>query len=268
MAHKWAKDELIVLETNYQLGATKLHDLLPDIAIPAIRYKLKSLGLNSEKEYNWSEEHLNFLVDNANNKTIKELAEKLSRTPAAIRMKLQRLNIKAKEDTKGPKIGSKYNRSTIIASDYILSILKQLPNTGRDWYNINKKKEWPSASTISNRFGSWSNALIAAGLPINIGVQKLDKLTKVYLIEFDSFYKVGITQQELKHRFSGYPAYKVLEIKETTLEIAKSIEKQVLELVRDYKYIPDCLPKEGRGYTECFIAPAPILAQCKVYFQE
>lgn len=83
--------------------------------------------------------------------------------------------------------------------------------------------------------------------------QKPDKLTKVYLIEFDGFYKVGTTQQTITQRFGGrYPQYEVLLIIETTLEEALDIEREWLENVKHLKYVPNCFPAEGRGFTECF----------------
>lgn len=275
MAHKWTNEELEFLQANADKGPTAIHSVLSNIPIPAIRYKLKTLGI-STKPYYWSDDDLEYLNTNYSTKTVKELATALTRTPEAIRLKLNRLNLKAKEDTKGPKPGSKYirgvnrgvNRGVKYTDEYLLDIIKSLPHTGRDWYNINKHADWPSASTIATRFGSWTNALLKAGRNINIGTQKKDKATKVYLIKFDTFYKVGITQQEIKARFSGYPKYEIILVKETTLDNAKYIEKEILNLVQEYSYEPECFPKEGRGFTECFIAPRRILTQCEVYFQE
>jgi len=83
--------------------------------------------------------------------------------------------------------------------------------------------------------------------------QKPDKLTKLYLIEFDGFYKIGTTQQSMNQRFGGrYPSYEVVLILEMALEEALRMESAWLNNVKDYKYVPDCFPKEGRGYTECF----------------
>jgi len=83
--------------------------------------------------------------------------------------------------------------------------------------------------------------------------QKPDKLTKVYLIDFGDFYKVGTTQQAIQERFrSGYPKYEVLFYIETTLQEAKQLENTWLNNVKHLQYIPDCFPKQGRGYTECF----------------
>jgi len=83
--------------------------------------------------------------------------------------------------------------------------------------------------------------------------QKADKPTKVYLIDFGDFYKVGTTQQTINQRFGGrYPKYSVVFFIETTLEEARGIEKQWLENVKHLKYVPDCFPVEGRGFTECF----------------
>jgi hypothetical protein len=83
--------------------------------------------------------------------------------------------------------------------------------------------------------------------------QKPDKLTKVYLIDFGDFYKVGTTQQMIHERFGAkYPKYEVVFYIETTLQEAKQLESAWLANVKHLQYTPDCFPKEGRGYTECF----------------
>lgn len=266
MAHKWTEEEIKILTDNCTIGATKIHSLLPNIPVSAIRYKLKSVGLNKVKKYNWTEEELNILKLECSIYTAKELAIKLNRSVEAIRMQLSRQGLSAKKDKKGPAIGSIKN--TLYTDEYFIYILQGLSITSHDWYVLNKLPEWPAANTISKRFGGWTKALEAAGIKANKGVQSPDRSTLVYLLDFGDFYKVGITQQSIKQRFTGYPEYDIIAYKSTSLEEAKSIEKAVLNLVAEYKFIPNTFPTEGRGFTECFKASAPILSQCLVYFQD
>lgn len=269
MAYKWTEEEIKILTDNYSIGATKIHNLLPNIPIPAIRYKLKLLGFNTVKKYNWTEEELNILKLECSIYTAKELAIRLNRSVESIRMQLSRQGLSAKKDKKGPAIGSiKGVSNTLYTDEYFIYILQGLSITSRDWYVLNKLPEWPAANTISKRFGGWTKALEAAGIKANKGVQSPDRGTLVYLLDFGDFYKVGITQQSIKQRFTGYPEYDIIAYKSTSLEEAKSIEKAVLNLVAEYKFIPNTFPTEGRGFTECFKASAPILSQCLVYFQD
>lgn len=83
--------------------------------------------------------------------------------------------------------------------------------------------------------------------------QKPDKLTKVYLIEFEGFYKVGTTQQSITQRFGNrYPKYEVIFYIEVSLTEALKIEKEWLNNVKHLKFVPTTFPEEGRGFTECF----------------
>lgn len=112
----------------------------------------------------------------------------------------------------------------------------------------------PAGSTYLKYFGSWNAALEAAGLDPNKSTLNPYKLTKVYLIDFGEVYKIGITQQTLEQRFraSGYPSFEPILVIETSLKEAKEIEEQWLNAVKEYKYVPDNWPKEGRGGSECF----------------
>lgn len=114
-------------------------------------------------------------------------------------------------------------------------------------------KGLPAAATYVNRFGSWGNALRLAGLPPNKCTMLRDRATKVYLIDFGDFYKVGVTQQALEDRFAGYPKYSIVLLLEyNDLKSALSKESEWLNNVSEYAYIPTNLPTEGRGFTECF----------------
>lgn len=135
----------------------------------------------------------------------------------------------------------------------LIKIMQDAPKVSYMYFN-SKDSGTPAATTYRKYFGSWDNALQAAGITDNRRYSMKEGIpTKVYLIEFDGFYKVGITQQSIKDRFhGGYPNYEVLMCIETTLEEARIIEKQWLESVKDFKFIATESPAEGRGTTECF----------------
>jgi transposase-like protein len=137
----------------------------------------------------------------------------------------------------------------------LIKIMQEAPEVSYNYFN-SASSSVPSATSYRKIFGSWEEALKAAGIH-NISTQEVNKLTVVYLVEFEDFYKVGITQQTVDQRLGGrYPAYQILAIKEyPTLIQAKSMEKELLDLVKGYSYIPTNFPAEGRGFTECFKMP-------------
>lgn len=110
----------------------------------------------------------------------------------------------------------------------------------------------PSAVTYVNRFGSWSKAIELAGVSKN-GFSMLEsKETIVYLVEFNGFYKLGITQQNIKARFSGYPCYTViLTLRFPTLSEARALERTWLNNVKEYRTLGIGFPRDN-GTTECF----------------
>ena len=74
----------------------------------------------------------------------------------------------------------------------------------------------------------------------------------VYLVEFDGYYKVGITQQPINNRFIGYPKYEVLlTLSCSNLKEAKDIEAEWLKNVSNLSYYAPDFPRNN-GSTECF----------------
>ena len=111
-------------------------------------------------------------------------------------------------------------------------------------------KDLPHSIIYERRFGSWNNALDLAGCLHNKGGIDPTKSTTVYLVDFGEYYKIGITQRDIKVRFYGYPKYSVVFILENlSLQDALNIEKEWIHNVRDYKYEPINLIA---GHTECF----------------
>lgn len=74
--------------------------------------------------------------------------------------------------------------------------------------------------------------------------------------DVESFYKIGITTQNLKKRFRNLKPYnyEVLNYVTTNLYEAVKIERECLDFIKDYSYIPSV---KFDGYTECFSHTAP-----------
>lgn len=131
--------------------------------------------------------------------------------------------------------------------DRLIEIMQNAPQVTYNYFN-SKDSGVPSATTYRKYFGSWENALDQAGIVI-----KSDKPVRVYLVEFDGFYKIGITSQTVNERLGGrYPKYTVIMEIVTTIEEAREIEREWLNNVKPYQYIPSNFTAEGRGFTECF----------------
>lgn len=148
---------------------------------------------------------------------------------------------------------SKGGRKPKYTKEQLIEIMRAAPKVTYDYFN-SKDNDLPAATTYRRYFGSWAAALEAAGIEQANSVMKADRPTKVYLVEFDGFYKIGITQQTVKQRLGGrYPQYElVLELEFDNLESAKEIEKTWLDTVKPFKIVPTNFPAEGRGFTECF----------------
>jgi hypothetical protein len=144
----------------------------------------------------------------------------------------------------------------------LIKIMQEAPEVSYSYFN-SADSDTPPATTYRKYFGSWTAAVEAANISklnkeytADKYSQKKNLPTKVYLVEFDGYYKLGITQQTVEQRLGGrYPKYTVLQVKELpSLKDAKVLERTLLDLVKDYKYIPKDFPAEGRGFTECFKA--------------
>lgn len=197
----------------------------------------------------WSVEEEEFIrVCTYEGWTAASIAAELDRSVYSVIARRNRLGIK------GPKRGwEKYTKEELI------NIMRSAPEVTYDYFN-SKDSGLPGATTYRKYFGSWTAALEAAGITQANSVMKPNKPTKVYLVGFGDFYKVGITQQTVKQRLGGrYPPYKVvLELEFDNLASAKEVESSWLKVVKDYNYVPDNFPVEGRGFTECFKHPDPL----------
>ena len=109
-------------------------------------------------------------------------------------------------------------------------------------------------SSINKEFGSWSAGLKAAGLSSKIGgLFDSTKPTTLYLLKFDEFYKIGITQRKIEQRFRGAPNYSVLDQYCSDLDEILSLEREILSKVERFQ--PKDRWFERNGKTECFLFP-------------
>lgn len=110
-------------------------------------------------------------------------------------------------------------------------------------------KTLPYPQRVFSRFGSWNIAKLILGLELSKVGLKPEMDTILYLIKFKDFYKVGITQRTIKQRFIfGYEEYKIIDSIILDLEAALESEKELLEIVKPYKFEPI----NFKGYSECF----------------
>ena len=83
-------------------------------------------------------------------------------------------------------------------------------------------------------------------------------ITTLYLVKFDDVYKIGITQQRIKDRFTGAPRYTILDSLDTTLEDAWELER----LIKNSEHITKVEPIDSwfrrNGRTECFVTKEEI----------
>lgn len=176
--------------------------------------------------------------------TVREIAAEMDCSISTIEHKRRVLGI--------CRSGGKSGRPKEYTKEQLIEIMKSAPIHTYDYFN-SKDSGLPAGTTYRAYFGSWEAALKAAGLEPNQSTMKENVLTTVYLLDFGDFYKIGITQQPLNKRFGPkYPPFQVILTLETSLMEARLIEKQWLEAVKEYKYIPDTFPQEGGGHTECF----------------
>ena len=182
------------------------------------------------------------------NWTAKELAVELGCSEDTIKKKKVQLGLSGIV-----KRGARNNWGVKKYTDEeLLEILRTSENKTYAYFTRGGKG-LPAAATYVNRFGSWGNTLKLAGLPPNKCTMLQDRRTKVYLLDFGDFYKIGITQQSLCDRFAGYPEYSIIVLLEyDNLVDAVTKEKEWLNNVSQYAYVPESFPKEGRGFTECF----------------
>ena len=205
----------------------------------------------------WTEDDIHWLREGCLlGLTAKEIALALDRTEDTIKSKKVALGLTGLTTHNRGNFTTK-KEGKIYTDEELLEILKTSPVKTYSYFTSGKTNT-PSAATYVNRFGSWTKALELAGLPYNSSSMLPDKLTLVYLVYFpgEDIYKIGITQQEVRQRFYGYPDYEILLVHECSLlQEARALEKCWLSNVSHLKYEATTFPLEGRGVTETFKFP-------------
>lgn len=150
------------------------------------------------------------------------------------------------------KIGSKYIKAGLLDKRTQTPVPVEELFEALRRYKTRDAAPSPIVWKVVQHFGSWEKGLLAAQLPLNIGgVMDINKPTILYLLKFDGFYKIGITQQTLKQRFAGAPPFLVIDTYISDLSEIVELEKQILSNVT--QYIPTNPWFERKGKTECFI---------------
>lgn len=107
---------------------------------------------------------------------------------------------------------------------------------------------------IRKEFGGWTQALAAAGLTQNCGgLFNYSKQATLYLLKFDGFYKIGVTQRDLSERTKRFPDHIVLDTYCSDLDEILSLEKEILSKVERVRANHKGLTRNGE--TECFLSP-------------
>lgn len=205
--------------------------------ISSVVTRMKKEGYNIIKARPWTEEEeLYFLELREEGHGYEYMAEVLNKSYDSIKKKASELVKAGIIETYRPTL----NRYT---SEELIEYIKQYISCERTPVNIRH--------AVKLRFGSWTKGLEAAGISGNTGgVFDSSRPTILYFLDFGEFQKIGITQQQIKSRFSGAPDYKVLDFVETDLDNAIYLEKELKKVVK--QYIPEHPWFERNGKTECF----------------
>lgn len=177
------------------------------------------------------------------NTSVKELAKQLNRTEPAIKARVQKF---IKE---GILIGKSQKTKRYFTSEELLEMVKLYRSHDALKRASSGNPDIPNPKTIQERFGSWSEARKLAEVYSGAGSMQPHWPTILYLVKFERFYKVGITQRTVRERFWGYPEYELIdEVLYPDLESAYETEQEILSKVSLY----EASRLSGKGKTECF----------------
>lgn len=211
--------------------------------ISSVVTKMKKEGYDIIKARPWSEEEeVYFLELKEAGRSYEDIAKVINKSYDSVKKKaseLVRMGI-----LEGHKIPTRYKPTLNKYSvEELIEYIKRYISAANAPVNIRH--------AVKLRFGSWTQGLEAAGISGNIG-GKFDsaKSTTLYFLDFGEFQKIGITQQQVKFRFSGAPNYIILDFIETDLDNAIYLEKELKKVVN--QYIPSHSWFERNGKTECF----------------
>ena len=209
----------------------------------------------------WTDDEENRLIELRNKGvSLPTIAELLNRPYVSVSSKSSRLikcgkleSWKPREEASGPRVNWPH-----LSEEELLDQVRIYVSRESAPYYIRTR--------VKHYFGSWTNALEAAGISGNIGGKfTQDRITRVYLLKFGTFYKVGVTQQQIKSRFSGAPRYEILDFVATDLDNATYLEKELKKSIAQFQFIPLDPWFERNGKTECFIPPHPINALEEIF---
>lgn len=242
---RWTQEEEQILLEGRRLGKTykQIVSDLPGRSEKSLSLKYRTLEGADLRNYWTDAEDVKLTELYEQGLTAKQISIELSRPLEGLKT---RISSKIKTGDLAP-------RQYYWDEAELLSAVKKFPTFNSLELASSKDSSVPSRSAVVRKFGSWNNALEKAGLPRNISGLRPDKPTIIYLVYFldENFYKIGITQNSVAKRLSGYPEYIVLDvITELTLQKAIDLEKELLQYTDKHKYTPVVFGDSG--HTECF----------------
>lgn len=236
MLKRWTKEEDAIIVQN---GRKAIVEGRTAAATQSRYYHLVGCGEIplKEKQVKWTpEEHEVLYYLKSQGLKWSEIASQIGRT-------LESCKTHYKRGYGFPILG--YNDWS---DDKLLDLVRKYK--GKNVINYKRDAGEPSAGVIERRFGSWSEAMKLAGVPVNSGNLDLNKETSLYLIDFGEFKKIGITQRTVEERFPHLD-FKLLDlVKYDELIPAWETEQELLEILRPWQFVAEELI--GNGATECF----------------
>lgn len=181
----------------------------------------------------WTPEEEKLLIEGKLNKIpLVEIAAKLGRSLEAVRTRSKRLNHKM--GIVKTNLTWKENEIALLYEDLDYNELERLlPYTKRAIQSQCEKRG------INKRFGKISGA----------GTMRHDKPATLYLVDFGSYKKVGVTQVSIQERFKQDGSFTILDTIVLSLEEALEFEREILKNMRPYRTVGTI----RRGFNECFI---------------
>lgn len=257
MAKKWTKEEFNKLVSARLEGIPYSEIDLPGRTEAAMKTKIRdsikaNIIPNPHDHYvKWTNEEDEVLKNLKNSgASYIEISKILSRTQDSIKSRLSKLSargdIKLKNHPRSTFATKPLKDKIFWTDEQLLELVRKYKT--QDNLNYNREDWEVSAPVIHKRFGSWSEALILAGMESNLGGWDKSRETWVYLVDFGEFKKIGITQRSIHERFSGFPEYKILDSVLLNFNEAWELERELIKAIEPYKVIGN-LPN---GNTECF----------------
>lgn len=192
----------------------------------------------------WTTEEENLLINFRNEgRSYSYIAKQLNRSEVAVKQRGSLL-IRA-----GRLKGKTQVAKRFFTSEELLEIVRNYHSHDALKRASSGNPDLPNPKTIQERFGSWAEARLLAKAGSSPGQMQKHWPTILYLVKFENYYKIGITQRTVRERFWGYPEYELIDqILYPDLESAYNNEQNILSKVNLY----DAKDLSGKGKTECF----------------